>query len=329
MREYPLLKDYEFTGKLRDICAEYVAEKRALGCIFNTESKKLKEFSRMSEDFDFPENTLTEDVVKAWLSHRPNDSGKTIYHRCEIIKGLSQYMLRMGLSAYCPQFGDIPKIQWYTFVPYTFTHDEILRFFATMDAMKKGKYSNSHRRHIVMPVLFRLLYCCGLRVSEVIGLKACDVNFEEQILIIRDSKFEKSRYVPMSDEMAETLKKYTDANIHEPYLFPSRDGGKYSENTVYDMFRQTLFAAGISHGGRGKGPRVHDFRHTFSVHCLQKWIRAGVPLSSALPRLSTYLGHNNLAATERYLHMSAEVYPEISVMLSQEYGHLIPKEVTL
>jgi integrase len=170
------------------------------------------------------------------------------------------------------------------------------------------------------------LYCCGLRVNEALSLTIEDIDFENDVLIIKDAKFDKSRYVPMSEEISMILKKYIANNVHEPFLFPSTDYGKYHEKTVYGVFREVIFAIGIPHGGRGKGPRVHDFRHTFAVHCLQKWISSGHPLNNALPRLSTYLGHNDIVATEKYLRMTAEVYPEIAKKLSAEYGHLIPKE---
>ena len=115
----------------------------------------------------------------------------------------------------------------------------------------------------------------------------------------------------------------------QDYLFVSSANEPLKRNAVYVKFREMLFKCGISHEGRGKGPRVHDLRHTFAVHCLQKWIRNGIPLSAALPRLSTYLGHSDMSATEKYLRLTSEVYPEISRTLSREYGNLIPKEAFL
>ena len=154
-----------------------------------------------------------------------------------------------------------------------------------------------------------------------------DVDLENGILTVRFAKFEKSRYVPMSSDVVADLKTYMDSNTHEPFLFPGRTGQQLGQKSVYSEFRRVLLAAGIPHYGRGKGPRVHDFRHTFACHCLHRWIKNGIPVSSALPRLSTYMGHNDITATEKYLHMTAEVYPEISEKLSLKYGYLIPKEV--
>lgn len=195
--------------------------------------------------------------------------------------------------------------------------------------MKWKVHSVAPRRHLVMPVLFRLLYCCGLRVSEATDLLMGDVDLDEGILTIRDSKFGRTRYVPMSKETTTSCGQYAQGNPYAGdaagYFFPAPDGGGYNERSVYHVFRELLWNAGISHGGRGKGPRVHDFRHTFAVHFLEKWQRDGKELTIALPRLSAYLGHNDITATERYLRMPAELYPEISALLSEKYGYLIPK----
>lgn len=316
-----------FEGTLADICEAYVAEKRALGFVFNAEARKLSEFSRISTSLEIPPKTLTKEAVQFWILRRPNDSDKNIYHRFLVIKGFAKYMQRMGYSAYMPLNGDIPKLQVGTYVPHIFTPEEIVAFFNSLDSIGKTKSAYAVRWHQMMKQIFRLLYCCGLRISEVLSLSVKDIDWDERLLIIHKAKGDKPRYIPMSDEMANNLKNYVSNNIHEPFLFPDRYGGQLGERSAYTMFRSVLEDAGISHMGRGIGPRVHDFRHTFSVHCLQKWIRNGVPLSSALPRLSTYLGHCGMQSTEKYLRMTAEVYPEIADMLSKTYGHLIPEEI--
>lgn len=322
-------KNYIYSGKLGDRISDYVTEKRASGCLYNTEAKKLSEFSRMSLGFEFPDDTLPQEVVEAWIKRRDNDADKTVYSRFWVIKGFAEYLRRQGLAAFVPSSADLPKLSTHGYVPHIFTHEEILRFFAVYgDGISSGyRTAYTERFHAMMRMVFELLYCCGLRVSEATGLTMDDVDFDSSILTIRFAKFEKSRYVPMAADLADDLNAYVSTYVHEPYLFPGNKGQCLTGKSVYEEFRRALCLAGIPHHGRGKGPRVHDFRHTFACHCLQKWIRAGVPVSSALPRLSTYLGHNDMVATERYLRMAAEVYPEISEKLSRDYGHLIPLEV--
>lgn len=182
--------------------------------------------------------------------------------------------------------------------------------------------------YLIMPVLFRMLYCCGLRVSEATNLLAGDVDLEHGVLTIRNSKFGKTRYVPMSNELTAICANYAKTRlvgtVNEDWFFAAPDGGRYNIRSIYTVFRDLLWKAGISHGGRSKGPRLHDFRHTFCVHCLQKWTLSGDDPTTLLPRLSTYLGHNDFSATEQYLRMTAEAYPEVSRLMEEKYGYIIP-----
>ena len=320
-------KDYIYSGKLGTHISDFIAEKRTFGCLYNTEAKKLSEFSRMTLNYDFPDDTLTQEVVEAWLTRRPTDADKTLYIRFGVIKGFADYMVRHGHEAFVPLSSDLPKLHTQGYVPYVFTHEEIQRFFEVYSEKTDYHCAYDERFRTMMRMIFEILYCCGLRMSEATGLTNADVDLENGILTVRFAKFEKSRYVPMSSDVVADLKTYMDSNTHEPFLFPGRMGQQLGQKSVYSEFRRVLLAAGIPHYGRGKGPRVHDFRHTFACHCLHRWIKNGIPVSSALPRLSTYMGHNDMTATEKYLHMTAEVYPEISEKLSLKYGYLIPKEV--
>ena len=324
-----VIKEYRYSGELANLCKGFIAEKRAVGYLYNSEAKQLSEFSRFSQAFDIPTNTLTEEVVKAWIEKKPTDSDRTRYSRFSVIKMFAEYAHRVGQKAYVPTSDDIGKF-CRTFIPYIFTHNEIHNFFKMADDMKYLPCSASPRRHIIMPVILKLLYCCGLRVTEALCLHGEDVDLNNGILTIRDSKFGKTRYVPMSEKMTFVCSKYAETRIITKegidWFFTAPDGGRYDKRVVYDVFRNLLWKAGISHGGRGKGPRLHDFRHTMAVHCLQKWIEQGIDLTNALPRLTAYLGHKGFKATEQYLRMTAEVYPEISKLLQDKYGHIIPKE---
>ena len=108
------------------------------------------------------------------------------------------------------------------------------------------------------------------------------------------------------------------------FFFMAPDRTMISPNTIYQRFRRYLEVAGISHGGKNHGPRLHDLRHTFSVHVLQKWIKNGNDLMALLPILSTYLGHKSLGATSDYLRLTAEVYPDVIKTVEKTCSTVIP-----
>ncbi len=319
---------YEFSGMLAGHLQDFIAEKRGIGYIYNTEAKQLSRFSRFTLDYELRPDELPEEVVRAWIAKKTTDSDRNQYSRYSLISQFARYMVRMGHAAYVPGRDDIGKMHR-TFIPYIFTHDEIRALFAALDSAQKPLYSGAPRRKDIIPVLFRLLYCCGLRVSEAVSLKGEDVDLANGVLVVRGSKFGKTRYVPMSSQITGRCAEYNKTRLvgsaGEDWFFAAPDGGRYGTRSIYSMFRQYLWEAGISHGGKGNGPRVHDLRHTFAVHCLQKWAASGEDLTALLPRLSAYMGHHDFSATEHYLRLTAEVYPEIAALLDEKYGYIIPR----
>jgi integrase len=148
-----------------------------------------------------------------------------------------------------------------------------------------------------------------------------------------ETKFHKNRLVPFSDAIANSLKDYLSKvkRIDEKdWLFRSpKKTEKYTGSGLHQHFCLLLRLAGIPRGGRGKGPRPHDIRHTFAVHCLNNWVLDGVDLMAALPVLSRYMGHSGITGTQKYLQLTAQMYPDIVTKLETRFGSLIPQtEVT-
>lgn len=94
---------------------------------------------------------------------------------------------------------------------------------------------------------------------------------------------------------------------------------------IYRNFRRFLWRSGISHGGRGKGPRVHDLRHTHACHCLKKWVQQGKDIAAYLPVLKAYMGHDSFEETAYYLRLTADIFPDISIKLEGCYRDIIPR----
>jgi integrase len=165
-------------------------------------------------------------------------------------------------------------------------------------------------------------------------LTTADVNLNEGILVIHQSKFNNSRLVPMSDSLFKYFRDYCHNmkfafNSEKPVcLFPVARGKPYGSRGIYGRFRYFLDRAGIAYGGRGHGPRLHDARHTFAVHALEQMVKNGLDIYCALPILSSYMGHRTIESTEQYVRLVPSAHMNIINALEPMYEGLFPEVVT-
>ncbi len=199
-----------------------------------------------------------------------------------------------------------------SFTPYIFTQDEIQRFFNAADGIEMKR--QAPLAYKIYPLMFRMLYCCGMRISEVTSLRTQYVDINKGVLTVLNAKHNKDRLIPMSESLTNLCREYAIEVLpaDSEYFFPAPDGGPLFKGTVYARFRDLLWKAGIPHCGRGKGPRLHDFRHSFAVHRLAEWSRSGIDVYTTIKILSVYLGHIDLASTQYYLRLTAEVFPDVT-----------------
>ena len=315
-----------FQSPLADVIATFVAQKRALGYKYQSEEALLRGIDRFLAEQNITELALPRDLVDRLIGRREHQRPRTHATRVGVVRQLAGFMLDRGLPAYVPPTGMTRKIQL-DFTPYIFSRKAIARLLQAADHLPAVPISPL--RHLVMPEVFRLLYSCGLRVSEVVRLTVDDVDLEAGILRIRQGKFRKDRLVPVAPMMTERLRRFREAVGRRPAespFFTKARGAPYEHDGIYSTFRRLLRDAGIPHGGRGRGPRLHDLRHTFAVHRLEEWVRDGVDIDAGLPVLAAYLGHQSLDGTQRYLRITPEVFPDIVASLDKVVGHAIPTE---
>jgi integrase/recombinase XerD len=316
-----------YTGLLKDHLQNYVDLKRALGYKFDHDISHLKHFDSFVLE-KYPEVAgLTKEIVLDWCSKKTYEAQATQYRRAALLRKFGVYLDSLGVKAYI-----LPKAYYSTpqqYTPYIYTVVELKKFFAEIDNDERQcSYACPYRRQI-MPVIFRMFYMCGLRLSEATLLKVADVDLEHGILTINQSKNDNSRLVPMSDSLTERCRTFS-KEVHllsgaEDYYFPALEGKSMKKGILYQNFRVFLWKAGISHGGGGRGPRIHDFRHTYAVHCLKKWAEQDKDLTAYLPILKTYMGHYSFKATAYYLRMTADVFPHITLKLENHYLDIIPQ----
>jgi integrase/recombinase XerD len=314
-----------YVGPFKDHILNYIELKQAIGYKYDTEAGHLKRFDKFTLEKYPGAAALTKEIVIDWCSKKTYEAQANQSSRASIIRQFAKYLDSIGVKAYIVPKGYYPTEKQY--MPYIYTVDELAKLFAETD---KGQYScECPYRHQIMPVIFRMIYMCGLRVSEARLLKVGDVDLEEGVLTINHSKKDNSRLIPMSDSLAERCQSFSKIVHRHPvaddYYFPAIDGKPMTIGNLYKNFRRFLWRASISHGGRGCGPRIHDLRHTFACHCLKKWVSEGKDLTVYLPVLKTYMGHDSFADTAYYLRLTADVFPDITLKMETKYLGIIPE----
>lgn len=311
-----------FNSKLASYIIGLIEQKRALGYKYNEQIKLLQKFDVFCSERFPNESTITRDMLDIWGAIRPYEQPGTMRNRVTVISHLAAYMVSLGQDAYVFPTNECPKEPKY--IPHIFSEDELCRLFRQIDCCH---YSPEvPNRHLIMPVLFRILYCCGLRLGEVLRLEVSDVDLALGVLLIRESKNGNDRYVPMSEQLTERCRDYAEkvhgANTPYKYFFPSPDGKMISEMNIYTNFRRFLYKAGISHGGKGKGPRIYDFRHTFAVHSLKRIILSGKNLAVYHQVLKTYMGHSFFKYTAYYLQLTKDMFPDTRMKIENHYNEM-------
>lgn len=319
--------DKEFQSVLASLMGQFLQEKHACGYAYREPTRLLHRLDEFLVQESLTTLELPRSLARKWLAKKPHESAGTQQQRIVLVRHFSRFLLRAGYPAYVPE-STLTARNPAVFVPRMLTDEELRKFFHAVDGLEPT--ARSPLRHLVMPEIFRLLYGCGFRVGEVLKLCVRDVDHDRGIITVRQAKFRKNRLVPPALSLVNRLRRYADHFGNRPsdaIFFPGPSGGPFALRTVYTAFRELLMQCGIAHAGRGKGPRIHDCRHLFAVHTLRRWYRNGEDLDAKLPLLATYLGHQNLSGTQRYLHLTAELFPEIATRLDAAFGEVIPRRI--
>ncbi len=302
-----------------------VAEKRAVGYKYDAEERVLARFAAFSAS-QFPGlDAPTQAPVEAWITSGRERGVKpaTLQTLAAPVRELARWLGRRGVPAYVLPIGALPRPARY--VPHIYTDQELAALFAQTDRCHYN--SQVPFRHLVMPVLFRTIYACGLRASEARLLRFDDVDLDVGVLRIRDGKGGKDRQVPVSAPLRDRLAGYhahVAGRTGGEWFFPGRSGLPLTVVNIDRNFRRFLWQARIPHGGRGHGPRVHDLRHSFAVNNLRSWFAGGEDVGALLPVLQAYMGHASIAGTDYYLRLTAESYPHITAAIQRAFGDVVP-----
>jgi len=310
------MKNYEYVSVYKDVIEELVNFNKSLGFKYEVAQKQLKKFDCFVHSKNIHKIELNKHLVSEFVLKSPNEAKATRNMRVSCIRSLAKFLISKGHEAYI--YPPLPRDSYSTsFVPHIFTNQELQKFFTIVD----DHIEINRKRGKAYSIIFRLLYGTGMRISEVLNLTVGDINFDKHLITVVGGKHNRDRLIPVHHELMGKFNKYLVENnkIYTLDTFCFGQNQKpFSTDAVYRTFRDYLWKARIPHGGKSKGPRVHDFRHTFCVHRIRNWIKEGHNITALFPYLCAYLGHADTRGTEYYFRLTAEFYPDL-ITRSEKY----------
>ena len=290
----------------------YVRLKQSLGAVFSSGAHTLAAFVRAVGDVSL--STITPEMCTTFCRGQgPPTRSWPLKH--SVLRGLFRYCVGRGHLSHSPLPEPRPRIQS-TFQRYIYTRADVVRL---LEAAAQPVHGNAHMQPDTRRLLFLVLYATGLRAGEALRLRCCDVDLRARLLTIWNTKFFKSRWVPIGTDLCRALLRYQTDRTQLPLpdgdrsaFFATRQGQAIALACLDQTFTRLRQQTQVGQGSAGHRPRLHDLRATFAVHRLIAWYREGTDVQARLPLLSTYLGHINVSATSVYLTMTAELLAEAS-----------------
>ena len=291
-----------FSGNLN----VFVTRRAAEGKTTRTCMGAFSIFDGFCVDHGIATPVFTQDMGYDWMRSRPNESDKTRENRIYWVNRLLLQMKEDGFNVH--PTGTVRVVD--KFAPHIYTAEETAKYFLAVDSYDVWRQPYFR---MVLPILFRVLLGCGTRLHETLMIRKEDVDLEIGTLRLRETKTAKERIVAMPANLSGMMAKYAEKCFFlkedQSCLFSKPNGEPIRDRFIYGVHRNVLQLAGIPFIGGGKGPRVHDWRHTFAVRAYKHMHDSGMDMYVSLPVLSTYLGHSDIIATERYVRIAVDAYP--------------------
>lgn len=259
-------------------------------------------------------------MIEDWLGQKHFKTNTTHNLAVTKIRNFARYLMSVGIDAHIPDEEYSVRVIHYT--PYIFTDEELGRLFEAFDSMTPCKQSPC--RESISPVLFRMMYCCGMRPAEPLSLLMKDVDLKNREIYIRQSKGRKDRRILISDDLVELCQTYISHAMPHKYFFERADGRPLSTQWARYQFNICWDSSGLV---KRRNPRPYDLRHNFATRTMLRWVNEGKDVMALAPFLSAYMGHTEFTATLYYIHLLPErllknagidwnrfktIYPEVS-----------------
>jgi integrase len=305
--------------RLRDAIADYLALRRSLGFKLRATAAHLIDFAFFLEQKSAA--YITTALALEWAMQHVDHQPSTWAKRLGFVRVFARHWSATDPRTEIPPAGLLP-FRAQRAQPYIYTEQEIQSLLAAARRLSPSSGLRPWTYHC----LFGLLAVSGLRISEAIKLERQDVDFDQGLLTIRQTKFNKSRLIPLHISTRDVLAEYAQRRdrlipTQSSLCFLLNDHGRCLESsTVRQTFYYLSRQIGLRGPGDHTGPRLHDFRHRFALKTLIDWYRAGEDIERRLPVLSTFLGHTHAADTYWYLSTHPELMGLAIERLQQRWG---------
>lgn len=290
-----------FKSKFAPMITAMLEYRVALGLSEKTSSAQLKHFDSYCTGSRPECNEISKELVFDWLGELLESGVINISSYAGAVRNLAEYMNAVGQPAYVLPPGFYPYKSGFT--AYVFSNVELSVLFAAIDSLPMNPKSNES---IVAPVLFRLIYTCGLRPNEGRELRRKNVNLNSGELKIVETKKKKERLVVMSPDMLNLCRQFDSVlSAEREYFFPQANGKAYTSSQLDALIKKCWRNA---NPGTENLPniRTYDLRHRFASARLNRWLDEGANLNNKLIYLMAYMGHNHISETKYYVHILPE-----------------------
>lgn len=307
-----------FQSVLREGMEKYLTHKRAVGRRFHTEENVFHILDRylVQERISVLEQ-ITPELLDAFLLSRPRKRPRSYNHLLCTIRGLFHWLVQQGVLPRVP-LDARPKRRSAERLPFIFDAVAARRLLELAGGLPENP--RLPRRAMLYRTIFAMLYGLGLRVGEVCRLSVRDVDFERQLLIIRESKFYKSRLVPFGPQMGTLLADFHRIRVQrgeersgEIPLFSFTKDRAINPSTISQTFHRLVPHLGLVWNDGTSPPRLHCLRHSFAIGTLLRWYRSGADPQARLLHLSTFLGHVDPLSTAVYLRTTDALLREANL----------------
>lgn len=311
---------------LDSVIDQYLQHWRALGRSYLHEERVFASLHQFMVAADCTE--LNQELFTGWCLSHAKLTANVRRSRQRIVRNLCLYRQRTEPYCFVPDINLFPHPCPYV-APVIFGPVDVARMLAA--AHDLSPTPNSPLRPAVMRIAIVLLYTAGLRRGELLRLTLADADPVQGVLRIRESKFHKSRWVPLSRDARRELRAYLRQRLAQPFsiapetpLLCNCTGGFHGyTGTGLSCGIKAIFQSANVCSADGRKPRVHDFRHSFAVQALLRWYRQGADVQSNLPKLAMYMGHVSIVSTAYYLRWIPEIAAAASDRFEARFGHLI------